>query len=51
MSPQVMPPEDFHDESEVADEEEEDLPAQQISLPLIEANCLSHISKNADPKE
>ena len=33
------------------DEEEEELPAQQISLPLIEANCLVHVTKDATEKE
>ena len=33
------------------DEEEDELPSQQISLPMIEANCLGNVSKNADTKE
>ena len=38
-------------EEDFSGDEEEELPAQQISLPLIEANCLVHVTKDATEKE
>ena len=54
MQPPGEPEEMIQESEEEMEEntdEEDELPSQQISLPMIEANCLGNVSKNADTKE